>query len=200
MSRVVTWTVALAMLVAAWFVAGATPDGEERIGDPFPVAAELGEPVVADTLAVTVQSVRLAERVEAGGWFADGTWLVVTLDASLVGRAPMALRNVYLRVGERSFLASERVRGFDADAALDGRVLHVGIPQSGTLVVELPVDITADAHASEAALQLAVGTAVQASSPDQNHAGAAVVELPVDLTALDRTDVIELPETTWTTP
>ncbi len=200
MTRVVPWITAAAMLIAAWFVAGATPDGEQRLADPFPVAAELGVPVEADNLAVTVRDVRLADRVSTGGWFAEGLWLVVSLDAALVDREPDALRNAYLRVGDRSFLASERVRYFDAAAAIDGQGLHVGIPQTGSLVFEVPQGIIDRSDASEAVLQLALGTALGSLSPDQNHQGIAVIELPVDLTTLPRAGEIELAETEWTTP
>lgn len=200
MTRVVPWITALAMLVAAWFVAGATPDGEQRLADPFPVTAETGVAVEGDNLAVTVHEVRLADRVSAGGWYAEGVWLVVTIDAALTEREPAVLRNCYLRVGERSFLASERLRYFDAEAAIDGQGLHVGIPQTGSLAFELPEDIVETSGASSATLQLALGSAIASLSPDQNHQGISVIELPVDLTALTLVGEVEITGTEWTMP
>lgn len=200
MRRAATWLTAGAMLVAAWLVSGATPDGEQRITDPFVVPARLDEPVVADNLGLTIRDVRLADRVTTGGWFAEGRWLVVTLDAGLRHREPATLGLGYLVVGDRTFQVSERVKNYDADASLSGRGLHVGIPQSGTLVFELPEDIAADDAAARAVLQLAVGAPFANLSPTQNQRGTAVVEMPVDLTALAHDAEVALPDTTWTTP
>lgn len=200
MTRAVSWIIALAMVVAAWFVAGATPDGEQRLADPFPVVAELGEPIDADNLAVTVHEVQRADRVSTGGWFAEGTWLVVSLDAALIEREPASLGLAYLRVGDRTFLASERVKAYDPDAAISGWGLHVGIPQSGTLVFELPPDIAGDDRAAEAVLQLSVGTPLPGLSPSENQQGSAVIELPVDLTTLERAAEFALPDAAWTNP
>ena len=186
--------------LAAWSGAGAPPDGEPRRAAPRPVAAALATPVEADNLTVTVQDVQLADRIAAGAWFAEGTWLVVSLDAALIESEPPKLTNVYLRVGERTFLASERVAAYDSDAALGGWGLHVGIPQTGTIVFELPDDIAADDSAATAVLQLALGTPLGNLSPQENLQGAAVIELPVDLTSVDAVSEIELPDTSWTTP
>lgn len=199
MRRILPWLVTVALLVGAWLIAGATPDGEERLADPFPVAAQLGEPLEADNLGVTVHDVRLTEKISTGGWHAEGTWLVVSLDAWLVQREAASLKRAYLIVGERSFLASERVAAYDSDAALSGWGLHVGIPQSGTLQFELPDGIADDPDAAHAVLQLALGTPLSALSPAQNQQGAAVAELAIDLTAVARADEIELPDTSWST-
>lgn len=199
MRRVAPWLVALTMLVAAWFVAGATPDGEQRIADPFPVTAQLGEPVDADNLAVTIHEVTLADRVSTGGWFAEGTWLVVSLDAALIHREPAALGIAYLTIGDRTFLASERVKAYDPDASINGWALHVGTAKNGTLVFELPADISADDHAADAVLQLSLGTPLPGLSPAQNQQGTAVVAVPLDLTSLEPVAEVELPNTTWTT-
>ena len=124
MKRALTWVAALAMLVAAWVISGEAPDGEQRIDDPFPVTARVGEAVTSDNLGVTVHDVRLTDRLSTGGWSADGTWLVVSLDAWLVRREPASLKLGYLVVGERTFLASERVATYDVDASLSGSGLH----------------------------------------------------------------------------
>lgn len=200
MRRAVPWLVALTMLVAAWFVAGATPEGEQRMVDPFPVAAHLNEPVSADNLAVTIHEVTLADRVSTGGWFAEGTWLVVSLDAALIHREPASLGIAYVSVGDRTFLASERVKAYEPDASINGWGLHVGTANSGTLVFELPLDIVDDAGASTAMLQLTLGTPQAGLSPSENQQGAAVIELPLDLTSLERVAETELPDTAWVTP
>ncbi|MFM9816171.1 hypothetical protein ACKI16_47800, partial [Streptomyces scabiei] len=76
------------------------------------------------------------------------------------------------------------VKGYDADAALNGWGLHTGIPQTGTLVFELPAEITADPAAADAVLQLSLGIPLGGRSPAQNQQGGTVVEIPVDLTSL----------------
>lgn len=200
MKRALTWVAALAMLVAAWVISGETPDGEQRIDDPFPVTARVGEAVTSDNLGVTVHDVRLTDRLSTGGWSADGTWLVVSLDAWLVRREPASLKLGYLVVGERTFLASERVATYDVDASLSGSGLHTGIPRTGTLVFELPADIASDPDAANASLQLSLGTPLPALSPRQNQRGAAVAEFAVDLTALPHDTTTALPDTSWTTP
>lgn len=192
------WVVAVAMLVAAWWLAGATPVGEQRMLDAFPVRATWGEPVEADNLGTTVHGARLADRLTTGGWAADGRWLVVDLDAWIVRREPASLGLAYLVVGERTFLVSERVKGYDPGAALNGWGLHTGIPQTGTLVFELPAEITADPAAADAVLQLSLGVPLSGRSPVQNQQGGTVVEIPVDLTSLPHDAVIELPATSWT--
>lgn len=195
--RVLPWIAGVAMLVAAWFVSGATPDGEQRLTDPFPVTATPGQTIEADNLGVTVRDVRFADRVTSGGWYAEGRWLVVELDAWLVHREPASLRVAYLRIGDRSFLSSERVRAYDPDAELGGWSLHVDVPQSGSIAFELPDDILDDADATRATLQLALGVPLASLSPAQNQHGAAVVELPLDLTSLHHETEIALPETEW---
>lgn len=200
MKRVLSWTTALAMLVAAWFVSGATPDGEQRIDDPFPVTAREGQPTTSDNLGVLVHDVHLSDRISTGGWYSEGTWLVVSLDAWLVHREPASLKLGYLIVGDRAFLASERVANYDLDASLGGLGLHTGIPRTGTLVFELPGDIASDPDAADASLQLSLGTPLPALSPTQNQRGTAVVELDVDLTALPHETATTLPDTSWTTP
>lgn len=198
MRAAAAWVVAVSMIVAAWWIAGATPDGEQRMLDPFPVRATWGQTVEADNLGVTVHGARLADRVATGGWSADGRWLVVDLDAWIVRREPAALGLAYLLVGDRTFLASERVADYDADASLGGWGLHAGIPQTGTLVFELPEDITDDPAAADAVLQLALGRPLAGRSPQQNQQGGTVVEIPVDLTAVAHQDLIDLGTTTWT--
>jgi len=194
----VAWLCGVAMVVAAGFVAAATPDGEQRIADAFRSSAQVGEVAESDGLVVLVNGMQLADGVSYDGWRAEGTWLVVGLDAWLT-RSELGgvLGRAYLTVGERTYLASERPRSYDQSATIDGFGLHVGTPRTGELVFELPTDIASTAGADHAVLQLSTGTALVGLSPRENQQGAAVIEFTVDLTTLARVDDLALAGTTW---
>lgn len=192
------WIAGAALIVGAGFVAAATPDGEQRITDAFRTPAQLGELTETAGLAVRVNDVRLAEGLSAGGWRADGTWLVVDLDAWLT-RTELGgvLGRVYLTVGARTYSASERPRSSDQSATLDGYGLHVDTPRTGAVVFELPADIASAPGADHAGLQLSSGTALPGLSPTENQQGTAVIELTIDLTTLPRVTELALAEATW---
>lgn len=195
MSRPVAWLVALAMLVGAWFVAWATPDGEERISDPFRVAAEVGAPAAGDNLGVTVTALTLADRVTSGGWYATGTWLVVDLEAWVTRtESPGSLNAVFLVVGDRVFRASERPGAYDPEATLLRTGLHLDRSLSGSIAFELPEELPDE----PATLQLAIGN--NAISHDDVLEADSVIELTVDLHALERIPELALPPTEWTIP
>jgi hypothetical protein len=179
-----TWATAVALLVAAWLVAAVTPDGEQRMADPFRVSAEIGTPAEGRNVGVTIRNLTLADRVTTGGWFAEGTWLVVELDAWAVHtELPASL----------GFAASERPGGYDTDASLYGTGLRVGFPQSGSLAFELPED----AATESGTLQLALGLTSSAIDPEPSLQGDSVIELPVDLATLPHVAERALPPTEW---
>lgn len=182
------WPVGLALVVAAWFVAGATPDGEDRITDPFPVAAEIGARAEGRNLGVIVQEVTLADRVSSGGWHAEGTWLVIGLDAwTIQTESPGSLGAAFLVIGDRTFRASERPGNYSPEASLLRTGLHLDLPQSGSLAFEVPADVVDD-HGT---LQLALSEQLWADS---------VIEVQLDLAALAHVAELELPVTEWATP
>lgn len=188
MRRRFAWPLGVALVVAAWFVSGATPDGEERITDPFPVAAEIGRTAEGRNLAVTVHEATLADRVTSGGWHAEGTWLVIELDAwTTRTEAPGSLGAAFLVAGDRTFRASERPGAYDPSASLLRAGLHLGVPQSGSLAFELP----ADAADGEATLRLGLS---------EQLAGDSVIEVAIDLAAVPHAAEVELPVTEWATP
>jgi hypothetical protein len=189
-----TWATAVALLVAAWLVAAVTPDGEQRMADPFRVSAEIGTPAEGRNVGVTIRNLTLADRVTTGGWFAEGTWLVVELDAWAVHtELPASLGVAYLVLGDRTFAASERPGGYDTDASLYGTGLRVGFPQSGSLAFELPED----AATESGTLQLALGLTSSAIDPEPSLQGDSVIELPVDLATLPHVAERALPPTEW---
>lgn len=187
--RLTGWLIALALLAAAWFVAWTTPDGEARMTDPFPVAATVGDTAAGRNLGVTVHSATIADRVTLGGWYAEGTWLVVDLEAwARVTESPGALEPVTLVVGDRTFRVSERPGSYALGSALFAAPLHIDIPQSGSLAFEL-AEGTDAAH--DATLRLAVG---------QNDIADSVIEVPLDLAALPHADEVALSEKAWVNP
>jgi len=201
MKPAVAWICGVAMIVAAGFVAAATPDGEQRITDAFRTPTTVGRLTESDGLAVRVNDLQLADGLSYGGWRAEGTWLVVALDAWVTRtETGGVLGRAYLTVGERTYLASERPRSYAQAATIDGFGLHVGTPRSGELVFELPAEVTAAPGADHAVLQLSSGTALPGLSPTENQQGAAVIELTVDLTTLPRVDDHALTGATWGTP
>lgn len=202
MRRLVPWLVATALLVAAWGVAFVTPDGEQGYSAPHPVAAVIGEPAVGRNIAATIHGLTIADRVSSGPWSAEGTWLVVELDAWVVKRENEAMIGAaILTVGDRTFTASDRPGHYSSKATLYRHGLNLDLPQSGSIAFELPSDVLTDDGAADAMLQLAFGGSNGAEqSVRAGIIADSVIELPVDLPALTREDSLELPPTTWTRP
>lgn len=175
--RIAPWAAGIACVVAAWFVALATP-ADTAAWEPFVVDARIGEPAVGRNLAVTVHDAVRAESVSAGGWRAEGTWVVVDVAAEAVSSERGAsLSSAQLVVDGRSYRATER-----APTMLDER-LSIGIARSGSLGFELPAD--AD---GTAILQLALNPDTRADS---------VIEYRIDLDALSREAERELVDAQW---
>lgn len=175
------WTTGVGLLVAAWVVALITPP-EDAAEAPFVTAAAIGEQVSTRTLTATIRDVRVAERVSAGGWEAEGTWIVVDLDiAASLDEEASQLAGASLTVGDRTYRASER------PPSLFRASLNVGIPQSGSLAFELPPDATDD-------------TAVLRLSEDDEIRLDALIELTVDLDSVDHVSETELLSTGWARP
>ncbi|WEK12841.1 MAG: hypothetical protein P0Y48_10245 [Candidatus Microbacterium phytovorans] len=199
MSRWTAWLSAVALLAGAWLVAWITPDGDGGYREPFAVPATIGEPAVARNLGVTIRDLALADRVQSGGWGADGTWLVVTLDAWVVQNETEAqIREAFLTVGGRTFRASERPGNYSESASLFRTGLSLDLPRSGAIAFELPDDAVTGRSAETAMLQLAFGNgAVSEQSAHALLLTDAVIELPVNLDTIPRIDVMELPATEW---
>ncbi|KAA9147882.1 hypothetical protein F6B41_14005 [Microbacterium lushaniae] len=181
MRRWLAWPMGAALLFAAWLVGQVTPpaDADEA---PFVVPAVRGEEAQGRNLTVTVTDVRLAERVSAGGWAAEGVWLVVDLEAAAAQEEDRAsLHGATLAIGERTYRATERAPSFFQQP------LHVGIPRAGSLAFELPPDVVDE----RAVLRL---------SGDWETRLDSLIELPVDLAALDPTGSAELTEIGWARP
>ncbi len=178
-----TWLVTLALLAAAWGVVKVTlPDGAAQA--PFVTTAELGEPAVTRNLAVTITDVQAARRVtDAEGWAADGTWLVVDLEAaSVVSQDAAILSIATLIIGDRTFTATDRGTTFT------WQPLVTGVPRSGSLAFELP----SDALSGQAVLQLAVPSGAIGEVPLDG-----MIELPIDLDEIPVEAEVALVENGW---
>jgi hypothetical protein len=182
MRPALVWTIGAALIVAAWGVVQLTPD-DEPLQAPFVETVEVGQAGVGRAFDATVTDVRLADRVVAGGWAAEGTWLVVDVDAQArLEETGVALRRAALTIDGVTFRASER------PASFLGSGLAVGVPTRGSLAFELPDDLLDLPGVGAATLQLGLSDDIRLDS---------VVELTIDLATLDRESEIELRETGW---
>ena len=176
---ILVWSLTLVLLAAAWSVSKATlPDDASTA--PFPAAAEVGEAVTTRNLAVTVTDVHVANRVrDAEGWSAEGSWVVVDLEAAgVLSQDEGSLALAQLVIGDRTFAATERGTTF-----LDQRLV-TGVPRSGSIAFELPDD----ALAGFATLRL--GTADEVLLDD-------VIELTIELDGLPVEAEVALDENGW---
>ncbi|MDF2509257.1 MAG: hypothetical protein K0Q52_3116 [Microbacterium sp.] len=181
--HVLIWLATTALLACAWGISKATlPDDAPNAA--FPTVAQIGEEAATRNLVATVTDVHLADRVtDVKGWSADGTWLVVDLEAATgVTQDLGTLRLAELTIGDRTFSATDRGTTF-----VEQRLV-TGVPRSGSLAFELPDDVTG----GRAMLRLGVpGAAVGEVLRD------AVIELSIDLAALPVEAEVLLDENGW---
>lgn len=176
---ILVWSLTLVLLAAAWGVSKATlPD--DASAAPFPIAAEIDEPVTARNLAVTVTDVHIANRVrDAKDWTADGTWVVVDLEAAgVLTQDEGTLQLAQLVIGDRTFGATDRGTTF-----LNQRLV-TGVPRSGSVAFELPEG------AAAGAATLRLGTADEVLLDD-------VIELPLQLDEVAVETEVLLEENGW---
>lgn len=176
------WEVGLALLVAAWFAVDITPP-LDRGAEPFAVTGEIGEVLEGRNIAARVVSVSVADRVvDEGGWWAEGTWVVVEAELTATTTEEMAvLSTANLVVDGRTYRASER-----PESARDA-ILSVGIPVTGSLAFEIPEDLAE----GEAVLQLA-----PAVSPVRD----SQLEVRIDLATIPRSSEVTVWPATWANP
>ena len=172
------WTIGVALLVAAWGVVQLTPvdDDAQR---PFVIPAAVGETASGRAFEITVTDARIGDRAVASGWQADGTWLVVDLEASARGEeAGASLDHAVFVVDGVAYRASERPDSFFESA------LSVGIARTGSIAFELPENLSE----RTGVLHLALDDETRLDS---------LVEVPLDLAALERDAEVELLPDGW---
>ncbi len=178
MRRLWGWGIAVVLVAASWFVALATP-GDDTAQEPFLVPASMNEPAEGRTLTVTVTQARRADKLVAGAWRAEGSWLVVDLTASARGDNPREfLEYAILETPAASYRASERPTSFFEQR------LMVDVPQRGGLAFELPEDAW-------------TGTATLRVGADRDPRVDSVIALPLDLSSLPRDETVELVPVGW---
>lgn len=172
------------LLAASAAIAQTTPTTEEWQRS-FAVAAPLGAHADGRNIAGTVYAAHLADTVEDARWQSgDGSlWLIVDASVESVV-APATLAQARLRLGEREFSASDRLRA----RTLRGTALTPGIPMRGVLAFELPADALDDAGAAHAELELGAGIDVRLDS---------VLTTPIDLTGLEHVPVTIVEDAVW---
>lgn len=157
------WALAVVFVGAAWGLTQAQQP-EDAPYDSFITTAKVGEQAVTRNLAVTVTEVRAARSVSDGArWHAEGTWLVVDLDAAAVqDQFAALLATSNLRLGERTYSATER------GETAKGMPLVTGVPRHGSIAFELP----------EGALK---GPATLVFASEYVTSADGVIEITVDL-------------------
>ena len=181
--HVLIWLVTVGLLGCAWLVSKATLPDDATIA-PFPAVAQVGEQTNVRNLVVTVTDVHLGRSVEdVDGWSADGTWLVVNLEAASAGTDDFAtLSLAQLTIGQRTFTATDRATTFNRQSLVNG------VPRAGSLAFELPDDVTDD----RATLRLGVPSGAVGEVLSDG-----VIDLPIDLAALSSEPVVQLEENGW---
>ncbi|WP_146008103.1 DUF4352 domain-containing protein [Microbacterium aurantiacum] len=176
---ILPWLLTVVLLAGAWALVKITlPVGSAQ--EPFVTAAELGEEAFARNFAVTVTEVHAARTViDSEGWSAEGTWLVVDLEAAAqVKQEGTSLRVATLTIGERTFSATDRGATFYREG------LVTGVPRSGSLAFEIPDDVLGE-HAT-----LRLGAT-------GNPVLDGVIEMRIDLAALPVDSEVTLQENGW---
>ena len=172
------WAVSLALVLIAWGITQLQkPD--DAIYDSFVTHAAIGEQATARNLIATVTDVHVARAVSDGDdWRAEGTWVVVDLDAAAAQSQTGALLHTQLRVGERTYTATER------GETGDNLGLITGVPRQGSVAFE----VAEDAIDGEAEILL--------SWHDTDDADG-IIAVAVDLGELAVEDEVVLDEIGW---
>ena len=173
------WALSLALVVAAWGLTQ-VQQPEDAPYESFVSRSTVGAPAATRNLAVTVTRVRAAHAVSDGkGWHADGTWLVVDLDAAAVeDQFGALLATADLHLGDRIYSATER-----GDTA-KGMVLITGVPRHGSIAFEVP----------EGSLE---GAATLEFASDYSTTADGVIQVDVDLDDVPLQNEAELDPMGW---
>ncbi|MFE6735131.1 hypothetical protein [Microbacterium sp. NPDC057650] len=172
------WVLSILLVIAAWFLTQ-IKQPEDAVYESFVTSTTVGEHAQARNLSVTVTEVRGGRAVvDERGWRAEGTWLVVDIDAAAV-QTPVNTRLVArLRIGDRLFSATER-----GTTARD-MGLFTGVPRHGSLAFELPEGAIA-------------GPATLILSRTTDDAPDGVIEVALDLDDVTIRNEVTLDEIGW---
>lgn len=134
--RVITAIVLLALASLAFTLA---PNEEQRQA-PMETTIEVGGTGMGRNIEATVHDVRLAEVAETDSydpWIGetDGVWIIV--DATVASGVSPVLMQSWLTVDGLTYDASGRPE----DDTIVGSFISPGIPRSGSVLFEVPLDI-----------------------------------------------------------
>lgn len=178
--RIAPWSLTAVLLAGAWVLnTVALPDSSSEAS--FATRTAIGETATTRNLELTVTDVRAARTLtDPQGWSAEGTWLVVDLDAAaLQSQYAASLGFAELTIGDRTYSATDRGETFYRQR------LVTGIPRSGSLAFELP----AEALKGTATLRLSIPA-------DVRYDG--VIEMPIPLEDVAVEEAIVLSNPGWT--
>lgn len=129
------WALSLALVLASWALTRLQKD-DDAIYDSFVTHGVVGEQARARNIDATITDVHVARSVSDGDrWQADGTWIVVDVDAAAVQTQTAALLRAQLRVGPRTYSATER-----GETAINLRLIP-GVAKRGSVAFEVPADV-----------------------------------------------------------
>jgi hypothetical protein len=168
------------LLAGAWVLNTiALPDGSSEAS--FVTRTAIGETATTRNLELTVTDVRAARTLtDPQGWSAEGTWLVVDLDAAaLQSQYAASLGFAELTIGDRTYSATDRGETFYRQR------LVTGVPRSGSLAFELPAEVLK----GTATLRLSIPA-------DVRYDG--VIEMPIPLEDVAVEEAIVLSNPGWT--
>jgi len=131
--------IAVAMLVLASLIFTLAPN-DEQTQAPVEIPISIGETGTGRNIEVTVHNIRLAEVVEADGYTpwtgtTPGVWIVV--DATMSNVVNSTLPSGFLTFDGLTYFASTRP---DSESLVGAR-LTPGIPTTGTVLFEVPLDV-----------------------------------------------------------
>lgn len=180
MNKAMPWVATAALLVAAWCVQLLAPS-EDAAMAPFIVSAEVGEHATGRNIEVIVRDVRATRVITtADGWRAEGTWVLVHLDASAVSNQNGAsFHGATLIVHDREYRATERFT-----TLFRSTTLVPGIPKAGSLAFEVPEDSL-------------TGTGILQLSTSADTRLDSVIEVRIPLDSLSVSAEEQVVETDW---
>jgi hypothetical protein len=188
--RVAWWRHSLnaAALVALLGIAAVVADtapSEAGWQAPIEVRGGLGETLTGRNVQAVVTDVRAADSVVASnGWAGTTTGVWVVVDASVssvVDEEGALLGTAVLRVGERSYSASERPDlGSIAETSL-----RAGIPVTGPLMFEVPRSALSSGEGRSARIELGISRDPRVDS---------LLVVPIDLSTLEVEESLETTE------
>ena len=181
MTRLVSWVVAIGILVLAGVVVALEPPEQAEQG-PFVVDVAQGSLGTGRNIEATISNVRLANVVELDefdGWRGetDGVWVVA--DVTVATRVEPAGLTSFLLIDDLEFRGSDRMN----TDGIESWTLTTAIPTAGSVLFEIPAELAQNATAARVML---------ATNGDWRL--DSVISTTVDLSALavDPTAVVPL--------